>query len=63
MKNQETNKKYLAGVIAVVCALLSFFGFEVSEDTQSLIADNLASIGAAVGSLYAIFAAFKSGEK
>ncbi len=64
MKNAENNKKMLAGVIAVACALLSLFGFEVSEDTQSIITDNLASIGAALGSLYAIFAGFKSsGEK
>ena len=42
-----------------VCGILSFCGIDISADTQSVITDNLASIGAAIGSLFGVYTALK----
>lgn len=53
------SKTVIGSVVAVVCGILSFCGFDISADTQSVITDNLASIGAGVGSLFAVFITLK----
>lgn len=53
------SKTVIGSVVAVVCGILSFCGIDISTDTQSVITDNLASIGAAIGSLFGIYTAIK----
>lgn len=56
------SKTVIGSVIAVVCGILSFCGIDISADTQSVITDNLASIGAAVGSLFGVYTAVKGNK-
>lgn len=61
-ENSLTNwksKTVIGSVVAVVCGVLSFCGIDIAADTQSVITDNLASIGAAIGSLFGIYTALK----
>lgn len=56
------SKTVIGSVVAVVCGILSFCGIDISADTQSVIIDNLASIGAGIGSLFGIYTAMKGNK-
>ncbi len=56
------SKTVIGSVVAVVCGILSFCGVDISADAQSVITDNLAAIGAAIGSLFGIYTAIKGSK-
>lgn len=53
------SKTVIGSVVAVICGILSLCGIDISADTQATITDNLASIGAAIGSLFGVYTALK----
>lgn len=56
------SKTVIGSVVAVVCGILSFCGIDIGADTQSVITDNLAAIGAAIGSLFGVYTALKGNK-
>lgn len=57
------SERVIAGAVAAVCGVSSFFGFEVTEDTQNVIVENLQAVIDGLVSLAAVLFALRSGTK
>ncbi len=57
------SERFIASAVAAVCGVSSFFGFEITEDTQSVIVENVQSIIDGIISLAAILFAVRSRTK